>query len=311
MEEATCRKRGKGYRIPLMVIMLCAAFIITYIYHGILNKGTVFTHLFYIPIITASLWWKRKGLLVAALLCAVLFLSHGFMRLPVETHNDYLRGLAFLCIGFVVAQLSTKISESKEELRRSEDRYRTIFETTGTATAIAEEDTTISLANREFEKLSGCSKGEIEGNTSWTDFFHKEDIKTMMRYHKGRRASRTSAQRNYEARFIDRKKNLKDVYLTVDMIPGTNRSVVSILDMSKQKQAEREREVLQKRLATALTRVLSGFITICANCKKIRNEKEQWVQIESYLGNRTEAKFSHGICPECGKKLYGDFYKEK
>jgi methyl-accepting chemotaxis protein len=57
---------------------------------------------------------------------------------------------------------------------------------------------------------------------------------------------------------------------------------------------------------------LEGFLPICANCKKIRIEgtdpanHDQWVQIESYISQRTSAKFSHSICPECKKKLYPD-----
>nr|WP_319521998.1 hypothetical protein [uncultured Desulfosarcina sp.] len=51
-------------------------------------------------------------------------------------------------------------------------------------------------------------------------------------------------------------------------------------------------------------KVLSGFIPICASCKSIRDEKGVWPQLEAYVQKRTEATFSHGICPECVKKLY-------
>jgi PAS domain-containing protein len=68
------------------------------------------------------------------------------------------------------------LRESEERLRDSELRYRTIFETTGNATMIVEADTTISLVNTEFEKLSGYSKEEIKGRKSWTEFFAREDL---------------------------------------------------------------------------------------------------------------------------------------
>ncbi len=58
-------------------------------------------------------------------------------------------------------------------------------------------------------------------------------------------------------------------------------------------------------------RVLEGFLLICANCKKIKNHEEQWEQIEQYVTERSHARFSHGICPDCTKKLYPDFYNEK
>jgi len=74
-------------------------------------------------------------------------------------------------------------------------------------------------------------------------------------------------------------------------------------DITERKQSEKEREILQKRLEDALTKVLSGFIPICANCKKIRDENGNWKQIELYIQEHSEAKFSHGICPECAAKL--------
>jgi hypothetical protein len=58
---------------------------------------------------------------------------------------------------------------------------------------------------------------------------------------------------------------------------------------------------------------LEGMLPICASCKRIRDEKENWHPIESYVRERSDAEFSHGICPECAQKLYPDFnpYKKK
>lgn len=71
---------------------------------------------------------------------------------------------------------------------------------------------------------------------------------------------------------------------------------------------EKEREKLIKTLQTALSDVkaLSGLLPICASCKKIRDDKGYWNLLESYIENHSEASFSHGICPECSEKLYGD-----
>ena len=55
---------------------------------------------------------------------------------------------------------------------------------------------------------------------------------------------------------------------------------------------------------------LSGLLPICASCKKIRNDKGYWQEIESYLHSHSDTKFSHGICPECAKKLYPEFADE-
>jgi len=58
-----------------------------------------------------------------------------------------------------------------------------------------------------------------------------------------------------------------------------------------------------------LVNVLGGFLPICANCKKIRNSDDTWVPIDEYITEHSEAEFSHGICPECAKKLYPEFYE--
>jgi ligand-binding sensor domain-containing protein len=62
--------------------------------------------------------------------------------------------------------------------------------------------------------------------------------------------------------------------------------------------------------AVAKIKVLNGLIPICASCKKIRDDKGYWDQLEGYIQSHSEAKFSHGVCPECAEKLYGDFYKK-
>ena len=72
---------------------------------------------------------------------------------------------------------------------------------------------------------------------------------------------------------------------------------------------KRELERLNKELNEALDTIktLHGIIPICSNCKKIRDDKGSWSQIEAYISKHSEAKFSHGICPECAKELYPEF----
>jgi hypothetical protein len=69
---------------------------------------------------------------------------------------------------------------------------------------------------------------------------------------------------------------------------------------------------LNKNLQNAFTEIkqLKGIIPICAECKKIRDDEGFWHQVESYVRDHSEAEFSHGICPECMKKLYPE-YAEK
>ncbi|MCE5265782.1 MAG: hypothetical protein LLG97_19920 [Deltaproteobacteria bacterium] len=82
--------------------------------------------------------------------------------------------------------------------------------------------------------------------------------------------------------------------------------------VAERKRAEEERERLISELQKALSTVkkLSGLLPICASCKKIRDDKGYWNQIESYIKENSEAEFSHGICPDCAKKLYPELCKE-
>lgn len=79
-------------------------------------------------------------------------------------------------------------------------------------------------------------------------------------------------------------------------------------DITERKQIEQDRERLISELQDALAevRILSGLLPICSHCKKIRDDKGYWNQIESYISKHSEAKFSHGLCPECISTLYPD-----
>jgi len=82
-------------------------------------------------------------------------------------------------------------------------------------------------------------------------------------------------------------------------------------DFTNRKKIEDEREQLICQLQEALAKIktLSGFLPICASCKKIRDDKGYWNQIETYIRDHSEAEFSHGICPDCAKKLYPEHFR--
>jgi len=90
---------------------------------------------------------------------------------------------------------------------------------------------------------------------------------------------------------------------------GNEFTCIIFRDISGRKRAEAEREHLIIELQEALSKVklLSGLLSICASCKKIRNERGQWEVLETYIRNRSAADFSHGLCLECLQKLYPQF----
>jgi PAS domain S-box-containing protein len=132
----------------------------------------------------------------------------------------------------------TRRQEAESALLESGQKYRTVFETTGTATVLIENDETISLANSEFARLSGYPKDEIENRKKWTEFVVPEDLERMRAQHRLRREGRESPLTHYEFRFRTRTGNIRDIHLSIDLIPGTNRSVASLLDITERKKAE-------------------------------------------------------------------------
>lgn len=80
----------------------------------------------------------------------------------------------------------------------------------------------------------------------------------------------------------------------------------------ERKHAQQEKEELIRELQSALLKIktLSGLLPICSSCKKIRDDKGYWHQVEVYIKKHSEADFSHGLCPECARKLYPDYFSE-
>ncbi|MBT6341006.1 MAG: response regulator, partial [Desulfobacula sp.] len=84
--------------------------------------------------------------------------------------------------------------------------------------------------------------------------------------------------------------------------------VWSFRDITERELAQKKRESLIVDLKKALDEVktLQGILPICSHCKQIRDDKGYWNKIETYIGEHSQAEFSHGMCPDCSDKLYGD-----
>ncbi|MEE4197066.1 MAG: PAS domain S-box protein [Bacteroidales bacterium] len=134
----------------------------------------------------------------------------------------------------------TEEFEMVEQLKESEEKYRTIFENTGTSTCILEKDGTISMANSKFAQLAGYPIQEIEQKKTWMEFVVPNDLERMSQQHELRRKNRLEALTEYEFHFIDKNKQIKNIYLTIDMIPGTDKSVASLLDVTEKRKTEKK-----------------------------------------------------------------------
>ena len=158
-------------------------------------------------------------------------------------------------------------------MRKSEHEYRTIFETTGTATVIIEEDMTLSRANTEFERLSGYPKNHIEGKKKLTDFFDQESLERMKEYHRLRRLDPDAAPRNYECKLVDRKGNITTLLATVSVVPDTNQSVASFLDITERKETEKTKIDLLKEIETIFENLPLGIAYLDSEFRFISTNK--------------------------------------
>jgi two-component system, cell cycle sensor histidine kinase and response regulator CckA len=129
----------------------------------------------------------------------------------------------------------------EEALRQSEKRYRALFEATGTAILVVEDDGAILLANAEFENLSGFSKQDVEGKRNWREFVLEADRgKAPKPDDPNRSVNCDPTPSTLELKFIDRVGNVKHIFMTTATIPETGSHVVSLIDVTKRKKMEEE-----------------------------------------------------------------------
>lgn len=160
------------------------------------------------------------------------------------------------------AQDITYLKQIENDLKKSETFYKTLFENTGTASIVIDEDTTILMANTQFENFSGYSKEETECKMSWKELVLKEDLEMFEKYHYMRRNGMETPPESYEARIIDKKGNVRIILINVAMIPGTKRSIASITDLTKLKIAEETLQTTLKRFYTILRNMRASVLLV-------------------------------------------------
>ncbi len=133
----------------------------------------------------------------------------------------------------------TERKKTQIALYESENIYRTIFENTGTAMAIADKNRITLLVNKKLQELTGFTKEELVGNNiGWEQFIAPRDMERLKNYHRLRLKDPDAAPKNYEYQIITKNGEIKDLLMTSTLIPGTQNSLVSMMDVSAWKKAE-------------------------------------------------------------------------
>lgn len=198
------------------------------------------------------------------------------------------------------------IQNELQKLRRSEEHYRILLDESMDPTFSFFADGTYRYVNRAFAEGVGKSVDEIVGNKIW-DVFEKDEAEKRFAVVK-------KVFEDGEPMEIEVRVPLPsgDTYYLTSVKPVLNDSghVASVIctskNITKRKVAEVALEKNNIRLLKALNEIktLSGLLPICASCKRIRDDKGYWKQIEIYIKEHTEADFSHSMCEECAKIYY-------
>jgi PAS domain S-box-containing protein len=160
---------------------------------------------------------------------------------------------------FGTVQDVTERKKADESLKKAEKYYRTVFENTGTAMCILEEDMTISMVNNQFETVSGYSWTELKGK-KWTEFVTKNYLEQMKRYHEARRKKGLKPPTHYNFDFVNKKGQIRNCLLTIKLIPETKKSVASVLDITEQKKTEKLLQDAEEQYRKTIVNANVGII---------------------------------------------------
>jgi PAS domain S-box-containing protein len=205
-----------------------------------------------------------------------------------------------------------ELESNVEALKQANARFQTLIHAMPDIVYFKDAKGRYVVINKAFEKSLGLNQTEIIGKTDEQLFppgiaegCRKSDEDVI-------RSSKIvyledEIDKDNEIRFFDTAK--------VPLYDDHNKSCVGLVgitrDITKHKRIEGDLNNVVVELKDALAKVkqLSGLLPICASCKKIKDDKGYWKPLEFYISEHSEAEFSHGVCPECAKKLYPEHYK--
>ena len=222
----------------------------------------------------------------------------------------------FLLAGIVsIGPIFAANRGTEENLRRSEKRFRDIASSLGEGIYLMNEHGQVTFMNSEAERLLGWTEAELMNKNVHDVVHNRKPDGTPLALEDCRMRNVIMTGVRYSSRddmFI-RKDGTKFPIAVISAPMLEDGKIIGAIsafsDISEPKRMEQEQGRLFMELENALATIktLRGMLPICASCKKIRDEKGAWKEIESYIGERTDAQFSHGVCPECAKKLYPEF----
>ena len=205
----------------------------------------------------------------------------------------------------------------EEKLQQTEERMRAIADSARDAILMMDPEGRVSYWNRAAERILGYTEVEAIGQNLHDLIapprFRPAHQAAFPAFRQTGRGAAIGKMLDLEARRKDGREISVQLSLSAVQMNDGWHAVGLIRDITDRKHAEEklqryssELAKKNKELQEALANVkqLTGMLPICASCKKIRDDKGYWSQVESYISQHTEVVFTHGICPECEKKMY-------
>lgn len=173
-------------------------------------------------------------------------------------------------------------------LRESESRYRTVFENTGTAMLMLDQDGTILLVNGQFEKLSGIPRGIVEGKKKWEEIVAEERPSSapgLLRAARQQGSEQDTANHAWRGRIINKQGVERHVLITVAEMPGTDRKIASLIDISQLVHTEQVLKQSEERYRALVEQSSEGIFIVHPKTKMIIEANEALVNM---LGSSVE-----------------------
>lgn len=207
----------------------------------------------------------------------------------------------------------TDRKQMEDALKESEERLRTLFEYAPDAYYLNDLQGNFLDGNRAAEEATGYRREELIGKN-----FLQAGLLSPAQVPKAAAllARNTLGQATGPDEFLLRRKDGSQVPFEIRTYPVCFKGRDLVLGIARDVTERKEAEARQKKLieelqaALAQVRTLSGLLPICASCKKIRDDKGYWNEVELYIQEHSTAEFTHSLCPDCLKKLYPHLYGE-
>jgi PAS domain S-box-containing protein len=276
-----------------------------------------------IPVVLVSASEETEDQVEGFQLGAVDFISKPFKRQEllarVQTHLE-LRRLHLRLeqqaddLRQINDRLQGELAERRQAevaLHRSETKFRTLYDSTTDAVMLLDQNGFFDC-NQATLAIFGCATREEFASKHPADVSPPTqpdgaDSRTVADERLATALEKGSCQFEWVHRRVDTGETFPaDVLLSAMKLDGKPVLQSTVRNISARKRTEAERNQLIEDLQSALANVksLSGLLPICAGCKKIRDDKGYWNQVETYIQIHSDARFSHGLCPDCIKKWY-------